>query len=52
MEIQYPIAGLIVLVGAAACLKIFEFLALQSVKRLLEMSDAHHADQTGGSDTT
>ena len=37
MEIQHPIAGLIVLVGSVAFLKIIDFLAAQSVKRLLEM---------------
>ncbi|MBR9984790.1 MAG: hypothetical protein KFF68_02660 [Desulfosarcina sp.] len=51
MDIQYPIAGLIVLAGAVAFLKTFDFLAAQSVKRLLEMDQARRADQTCGSDT-
>lgn len=46
MDIQYPIAGLIVLVGAVAFLKTFDLLAAQSVKRLLEMGGACRADQT------
>lgn len=36
MDLQYPIAGAIVLVGAIAFLKVFDFLAAQSVRRLLE----------------
>ena len=35
MDWKYPIAGLIVLVGSIAFLKYFDFLAAQSVKRLL-----------------
>ena len=52
MEIQYPIAGVIVLVGAVAFLKTFDCLAAQSVKRLLEIRDACLADPTGGSTTS
>jgi hypothetical protein len=44
MDIQYPIAGLIVLVGSLAFLKTFDFLAAQSVRRLLEMSDDCHTE--------
>ncbi len=51
MDIQYPIAGFIVLAGAVAFLKTFDFLAAQSVKRLLEMGKACHTGQPGGSDT-
>ena len=51
MDIQYPIAGVIVLAVAMAFLKTFDFLTAQSVKRLLEMGEARRADQTGGSDT-
>jgi len=51
MEIQHPIAGLIVLVGSVAFLKIIDFLAAQSVKRLLEMGKACRTGQTCGSDT-
>jgi hypothetical protein len=51
MDIQYPIAGLIVLAGAVAFLKTFDFLAAQSVKRLLEMGEACRTGQPGGSDT-
>jgi hypothetical protein len=47
MEIQYPIAGLIVVVGAVAFLKTFDFLAAKSVQRLLEMGDAGHNDPIG-----
>ena len=35
-----PIAGLIVLIGSVAFLKLFDSLAAQSVKRLLEMARA------------
>ncbi len=52
MDIQYPIAGVIVLVGAVAFLKTFDFLAAQSVKRLLEMGEACRTGQTCGSNTT
>ncbi len=51
MDIQYPIAGFIVLAGAVAFLKTFDWLAAQSVKRLLEMGKACRADHTCGSDT-
>ena len=51
MEMQYPIAGVIVLVGAVALLKTFDFIAAQSVKRLKEMGEACRSDQTCGSDT-
>ena len=51
MDIKYPIAGLIVLVGSLAFLKTFDFLAAQSVKRLIEMGKACHTGQPGGSDT-
>jgi hypothetical protein len=34
-----PIVGLFVLVGSVAFLKLFDYLAAQSVKRLLEMAD-------------
>jgi hypothetical protein len=51
MEIQYPIAGVIILIGAVVFLKAFDFLAAQSVKRLLEMGDACCAGQACGSDT-
>jgi hypothetical protein len=36
MEWKYPLAGLILLIGSIAFLKYFDFLASQSVKRLLE----------------
>jgi hypothetical protein len=52
MDIQYPMAGLLVLVGAVAFLKTFDFIAAQSVKRLLEMDQACRADPPGGSDTS
>jgi hypothetical protein len=52
MDIQYPIAGLLVFAGAVAFLKTFDFLAAQSVKRLLEMDQACRAGQTCGPDTT
>jgi hypothetical protein len=42
MDFPFPIAGpivaLIVLVGSIAFLKLFDYLAAQSVKRLLEMA--------------
>jgi hypothetical protein len=37
-NIQYPMAGLIVLTGSIAFLKCFDFLAAQSVKRLLALA--------------
>jgi hypothetical protein len=40
MDPHYPIAGLIVLIGAVALIKGLDFLAHQSVKRLLEMQRA------------
>jgi hypothetical protein len=36
MDIHFPIAGLLLLFGAIAFLKFFDFLAARSVKRLLE----------------
>ncbi|WP_155307020.1 hypothetical protein [Desulfosarcina widdelii] len=36
--IVFPIAGLIVLIGSVAFLKLFDHLAAQSVKRLLDMA--------------
>jgi hypothetical protein len=44
MELQYPISGLIALIGAVVFLKVFDFLAAQSVRRLLEMGGTHRAD--------
>ncbi|WP_319523792.1 hypothetical protein [uncultured Desulfosarcina sp.] len=42
MDFHFPIAGLIagliVLLGSVAFLKFFDYLAAQSVKRLLEMA--------------
>ena len=42
MDFPFPIAGpivaLIVLVGSIAFLKLFDYLAAQSVKRLLEIA--------------
>jgi hypothetical protein len=49
MDLQYPISGLIVLIGALVFLKVFDFLAAQSVRRLLEVGGARRADQFGGS---
>lgn len=40
MDLQYPIAGLILMGGAIAFLKIFDFLAAQSARRLLEIAAA------------
>ena len=37
IDLQYPIGGLIVLIGAIGFLKGFDFLAAQTVKRLLKM---------------
>jgi len=36
--LAFPIAGLVVLFGSVAFLKVFDYLAAQSVKRLLEMA--------------
>jgi hypothetical protein len=44
MDYHFPIAGLITLIGSIAFLKLFDFLAAQSVKRLLEMAEAIHND--------
>lgn len=42
MDFHFPItgliAGLIVLIGSVAFLKLFDYLAAQSIKRLLEMA--------------
>ena len=38
--IAFPMAGLIVLIGSVAFLKLFDYLAAQSIKRLLEMAGA------------
>ena len=38
IELHYPIGGLIVLIGAIGFLKGFDFLAAQTLKRLLEMA--------------
>ena len=46
MELTYPLAGLIVLIAVIAFLKTLDFLAAQTVKRLLEMADAHHRRQS------
>ena len=40
MELHFPIAGLILLIGSIAFLKLFDYLAAQSGKRLLELADA------------
>ena len=42
MDLNFPIAGLILLIGSIAFLKLFDFLAAQSVKRLLELAAANH----------
>jgi len=39
MELHFPIAGLILFVGSIAFLKLFDFFAAQSAKRLLELAD-------------
>lgn len=38
VDLHYPLAGLIVLAGGIGFLKVFDFLAAQSAKRLLEMA--------------
>lgn len=38
IDLQYPIGGLIVLIGGIGFLKGFDFLAAQTAKRLLEMA--------------
>ena len=38
MDLHYPLAGLTVLVGGIAFMKGFDFLAAESVRRLLEMA--------------
>ena len=50
MDLQYPIAGVIVLVGAIAFLKVFDFLAAQSMQRLLEMAGRPSADSMDAAD--
>ncbi|MFO7714538.1 hypothetical protein [Desulfosarcina sp.] len=44
IDIHYPIAGMVFLVGAVAFLKGFDFLAAQRVKRLLEMAGGQQAE--------
>lgn len=39
-DLHYPLAGLAVLAGGVGFIKAFDFLAAQSVKRLLEMARA------------
>ena len=39
MDLHYPIAGIILLIGSIAFLKLFDFFAAQSAKRLLELAD-------------
>lgn len=38
MELHYLTSGLIVLTGSIALIKCFDFLAVESTKRLLEMA--------------
>ena len=45
MDFNYPIAGAIILVGAIAFLKTLDFLAAQSVRRLLEIAGDECAGQ-------
>ncbi|MBC2712087.1 MAG: hypothetical protein HGJ94_14220 [Desulfosarcina sp.] len=44
MDIHYPITGLIVLAGSIGFLKLFDFLAAQSAKRLLEVGEVYKAE--------
>lgn len=38
IEIEYLFGGLLVLIGSIAFLKIFDFIAAQSAKRLLDLA--------------
>lgn len=44
MDWNYPIAGIIVLIGSIAFLKYFDFLASQSVRRLLEKAGSREVE--------
>ncbi|BBO68418.1 hypothetical protein DSCA_23480 [Desulfosarcina alkanivorans] len=44
IDIHYPVTGLVILAGAIVFLKGFDFLAAQSVKRLLHMAAGHKAE--------
>ena len=44
IETQYVFGGLIVLIGSIAFLKCFDFLARQSIKRLLEAANRKPAN--------
>jgi hypothetical protein len=44
LELHYPLSGLIFLAGAIVFLKGFDFLAAQSVNRLLETAAGHQAE--------
>ena len=46
IELHYPIGGLIALIGAIGFLKGFDFLAAQSVKRLLERANRNQPGST------
>jgi len=50
MDIHYPIAGAIILVGAIAFLKTLDFLSAQTAKRLLEMAGDQCPDQMDDAD--
>ena len=50
MDLHYPIAGAIILVGAIALLKTLDFLAAQNVMRLREMAGAQRPGQMDGAD--
>ena len=41
MDLHYPIAGITLLIGSIAFLKLFDFLAMQSAKRLLEQAETN-----------
>jgi len=44
MDLHYPITGIALLIGSIAFLKLFDFLAAQSVKRLLEQAETDSKD--------
>ena len=46
IDLHYPLTGLLILAGGIGFMKAFDFLASQSVKRLLEMANACRENQT------
>jgi hypothetical protein len=43
-DLHYIVGGLIVLIGSIALIKVFDFLAAQGVKRILDMANGNPVD--------